>query len=62
MNLKERLADAHQRSVSLYLRRSELESQRQQIAMDSMRCDQGLIKLDAEIELLTKLLMNESDS
>lgn len=60
MTLVERLADAHQRSVTLYLQRQLIEQKRQQIMMEAMQCDQQLVKLDGEIEVLTALVAAES--
>ncbi len=60
MTLAERLADANQRSVALYLQRTRLEQQRQQLNMQAAICDQGLVKLDGEIELLTAMQTDEA--
>ncbi len=59
MTMAERLADANQRSVALYLQRTRIEQQRQQLNMQAALCDQGLVKLDGEIELLEKMLSDE---
>ena len=56
MTLDERLTEAHRRSVSLYLRRQNLESQRQQIVQMAQSCDVELIKSDGEIAVLTELV------
>lgn len=55
MTLADRLADAQQRSVALYLQRCALEQQRQQLAVQAVACDQALVRLDGEIELLMRL-------
>ncbi len=59
MTLVERLADANQRSVALYLQRTRLQQQLQQVQMQAALCDQGLLKLDGEIELLEKMQADE---
>ncbi len=59
MTLAERLADANQRSVALYLQRTRLQQQLQQMQMQAALCDQGLLKLDGEIELLEKMQADE---
>lgn len=63
MTLQERLADAHQRSVALYLKRNELEEQKAQLQnqgqylMNQGRAiDMDLVKLDGEIKVLTALI------
>lgn len=60
MTLTERLADAHQRSVALYLRRQQIEAQRQQVAQQAALCDQALVKADGEIELLERMLAEDA--
>ncbi len=56
MTLVERLADAHARSVTAYLRRQDLEQQRQAITLACGRTDQELLTLDGEIAVLTALI------
>ncbi len=56
MTLTERLADAHQRSVALYLRRQDIETQRQQCVLMAQQCDRDLLQLDGEIGVLTVLV------
>jgi chromosome segregation ATPase len=60
VTLAERLADAHQRSVALYLRRQQIEAQRQQIQQQAQACDLELVKLDGEIEVLKALITEVS--
>ena len=56
MTLADRLADAQQRSVALYLRMQSLEAQRQQIVQAFGLCQQDLLKVDGEITALTAAL------
>ena len=56
MTLADRLADAHQRSVALYLRRQLIEAQRQQLQQQAQACDVQLVTLDGEITVLTALM------
>ena len=67
MTLAERLADANQRSVKLYLQRTQIEEQKQmlqaqgqQLVGQGMAIDRDLLKLDGEIDLLTKMLAEEA--
>lgn len=60
MTLAERLADANKRSVSLYLQRTQIEQQRQQLTIKAALCDQGLLKLDGEIEVLEAVISEDS--
>lgn len=62
MTLAERLADAHQRSVALYLRRQTLESQRQQIQLAAQQCEMELLKSDGEIAVLTALVTEQESA
>ena len=55
MTLDERIADVQQRSVQLYLQRQEIEQQRQMVAASAQRCDQALIRLDGELDVLTRM-------
>lgn len=50
-----KLSDAHQRSVSAYLRRQQIEAERQNLAQQAMATDQELVRLDGEIAALTAL-------
>lgn len=59
MTLQERLDQAQQQSVSVYLRRQQIEAQRHQIAKMALDCDQALIRLDGQIALLTDILTPE---
>ena len=49
MTPAERIAQAHQRSVALYLQRQELEGERQQVLLKIQRVEQELVKLDGAI-------------
>lgn len=53
MTLQERLDDALQRSVKLYLQRQNIEAQRNQLTMAAQQCEMALVKTDGEIETLT---------
>lgn len=53
--LDERIAEAHQQSVRLYLQRQGIEAQRQQLAQAAAQCDQTLLRLDGEIDALTRM-------
>ena len=55
MTLADRLADAHQRSVALYLERQQVEAQRQQCQLRAQQIDLALVALDGEIAILTTL-------
>jgi len=54
-SLTDRLAAAHQRSVSLYLQRQAIEQSRQQLQQDATQCDRALVQLDGEIAVLTRM-------
>jgi hypothetical protein len=60
MTLAERLADAQQRSVALYLERQQVEATRQQCIMRGQQIDLALIQLDGEIGLLQTLKAAET--
>ena len=67
MTITERLADANQRSVKLYLQRTQIEEQKQmlqaqgqQLVGQGMAIDRDLLKLDGEIDLLTSMLADEA--
>lgn len=67
MTLIERLADANQRSVKLYLQRTQIEEQKQmlqaqgqQLVGQGMAIDRELLKLDGEIDLLTKMIAEDA--
>lgn len=55
-SLQARLTETHAKAARLYLRRQEIEQQRQQIAHQATLCDQALVKTDGEIELLNALI------
>ncbi len=55
MDLAERLAAAHQRSVALYLQRQDVEARRQGLQQQGFAIDQELLKLDGEIRVLDAL-------
>lgn len=59
MTLTERLAACHQSSVALYLRRQEVETQRQQLQRQATLIDQNLVELDGQISLLNELVAAE---
>lgn len=52
MTIQERLADAHRRSVRLYLHRQQLQLRAQQTQHEIVQCEQALLKSDGEIEAL----------
>lgn len=56
MTLADRLTQAQQQSVALYLQLTQLEQQRQQIVQQMAVGQQALVKLDGVIETLTQLL------
>jgi hypothetical protein len=56
MMLSERLADAHQRSVKLYLQRQQIQEQLIATQRAAAQCDQLLVKADGEIEILEALI------
>jgi len=67
VTITERLADANQRSVKLYLQRTQIEEQKQmlqaqgqQLVGQGMAIDRDLLKLDGEIDLLTSMLADEA--
>lgn len=55
MTIADRIAQAHQRSVALYLQRQQVEMQRQQLQQQAARIDQELLMLDGQIALLTTM-------
>lgn len=55
MTLAERIADAHARSVALYLDRQQVEAVRQQAVLRAQQIDLELVKLDGEISLLERM-------
>ncbi len=59
MTLADRLADAQQRSVKLYLQRSQIQEQAQQVRSAGVQLDMALVKLDGEIDLLTALIAEQ---
>lgn len=60
MTLTERLADAKARSVTLYLQRATLGQQQQQIATQVSILEQGMLRIDGEIDLLEALIAEAS--
>lgn len=56
MTLQDRLDSANRQSVSLYLQRTQLEQQRQQVVMQAAMTDQHLLRLDGEIAILETLI------
>lgn len=59
MTLQERLDKANQNSVALYLRRQEIEGQRQQLNLQAQQCEAELIRLDGDLRTLTALVAEE---
>lgn len=59
MTLQERLVDAQTRAMRLYLRRQEVEAQRQQLAQQAQAIDLAMVKSDGEIALLETLIASE---
>jgi hypothetical protein len=55
MDIQKLIGDANARSVKLYLYRQQLQMQLQQLQIESAKTDQALIKIDGELEILTKL-------
>jgi hypothetical protein len=55
LTINERIAQAHQRSVALYLQRQRVEVQRQQLGHQAQQIDSELIALDGEIRVLNEL-------
>ncbi len=43
------IAEAHGKSVALYLRRQQVEQQRQQLVMQAQQIEMELVRLDGEI-------------
>lgn len=56
MTIQERLDSTQQRSVAAYLRRQQIEAQRQQLTQAAQQTDLELIRYDGEIDVLTALL------
>lgn len=59
MTLQERLDRANQQSVSLYLRRQDIEGQRQQLSLQAQQCDVELMRLDGEIRVLSAAIAEQ---
>ena len=61
MTLQERITDAHQRSVKLYLQRQDIELQRQQLQMSAQSVERDLLSIDGEIQALMAAAADMSD-
>jgi hypothetical protein len=59
MTLTERLTDAQAHATTLYLRRQEVESERQRLGHVAQQIDLSLVKSDGAIELLQQLIAAE---
>lgn len=55
MTISERLTQAQQQSVALYLRRQEIEQQAQQVRSAALEIDAELLRLDGEIRACVAL-------
>lgn len=53
--IQQALDDAQARSVAAYLRRQQLEVQRQQVMLAAQQVDHELVLLDGELRALTAL-------
>lgn len=60
LTLQERLTDAHQRAMRLYLRRQDVEAQKQQLAQQAQAIDVALVRTDGEIVVLESLIAEEA--
>ncbi len=60
MTVADRLAQAHQQSVALYLQLTQLEQQRQQVVSQMAQAQQALVKLDGVIDTLTQLIQEST--
>jgi hypothetical protein len=49
------IQDIHVRSVAAYLRRQNLEAERQSLQQRTIACDQELLQLDGELRAVTAL-------
>ena len=56
MTLVERLADAQQRSVTLYLQRQQIQEQLVSAQRAAAQCDRALVYADGEIDTLEALI------
>lgn len=59
MTLQERLAAEHVTATRLYLRRQEVEAQRQALAQQAQQIDLALVRSDGVVELLQALIAAE---
>lgn len=55
MTLQERMQSEHAKAARLYLRRQELEQQRQMVNQQCASCDLDLAKSDGRIAMLEEL-------
>lgn len=56
MTVAERLAKAHEQSTALYLRRTDLQAQIQQLQGAAHQIDAELLRLDGEVRLCDALI------
>lgn len=62
MTLQERVTETQAHAARLYLRRQEIETQRQHLTQQAHAVDIALVKLDGELELLERLIAAEKGS
>lgn len=62
MTTRERLLDAQTRAMQLYLRRQEVEGQRQTLQQQAQALDVALVRTDGEIAVLNALIAEEASS
>ena len=62
MTTQERLNQANEQSVSLYLQRQQLESKLQEFQLRASQVDQKLIRLDGIIEILQSIIEQENQN
>ena len=60
-SLQAKLTETHAKAARLYLRRQELEQQRQAVAQQALLCEQAMLKTDGEVELLERLIAEEGN-
>ena len=59
MTLAERLTATHAKAARLYLRRQDIEVQRQQLTQQAQALDVALVKTDGEVAMLEALIEAE---
>ena len=62
MTLQERVTETQARASRLYLRRQEIETQRQALSQQGQAVDLALVRTDGELELLAQLIAAEVPS